>query len=168
MANILTLPRSFWIYRVLLALVIRIHPCRTSTLFIFQFQRWPWNLTTSSNSFRPRIEGYPCQFLYLDLTQPIIDHSLSKLGAYPVQNRLSPGEHFSTTVVITIPAVPLELGHNIVSCQSEWVNAPQSYDCQELSKVWRPVVSVDATINTKLCSRCQLRSAKFRYCHLPY
>lgn len=88
------------------------------------------------------------------LAEIALIHLPAQVTHNPEQNRLTPGEGFSTAVTQSVPVVPAELRHNVCDFQSEWVPRALAGHRHKLCQVRCESVSFtasgDALINDAL------------------
>ena len=76
---------------------------------------------TLPDLFRPGFQVDVSPLFHLHLTEIALVHLPAQITHNPEQNRLTPGESFSTAVAQSVPVVPAEFCHNVCDFQSEWV-----------------------------------------------
>lgn len=82
---------------------------------------------------------------HFHLAEIALVHLTAQVTHYPEQNRLAPGESFSTAVTQSVPVVPAELCHHVCDFQSEWVTRALAGHCHKLCQVRCEGIAFTAT-----------------------
>lgn len=72
---------------------------------------------------------------HFHLAEIALIHLTAQIAHDPEQNRLAPGECFSTAVAQSVPVVPAEFCHHVCDFQSEWITGALAGHCHELCQV---------------------------------